>query len=662
MRGMSSPSPLPRLLGGWGAPVLMFVIALVVAVPAAALSGATMPVVLGDAGAIVRWGLPLVGVLHDLAAALTIGLLFVAAFLVPEGPTSDRRRTAARAAIGSAAVWLVTVVVGWYLSFGELAGVPPNTPGYLGDLWAATWQLEFTRLMAIEAIAVAVLLPLAAWARTKTALAWAAVLALASLTPAAYAGHSAGTVGHETAVTALGLHLVGLSVWVGGLLAIGLLLPILGPALAITVQRFSTVAGWAFAMVAVSGVLFATVTIGSPTRLGTSYGIIVLLKVGLLLLLGVAGYLQRRVIVARGVDSPRRFAWLASGELVLMSLAVGLGVVLTRTPPPQSIPKDRDIALSLTGFPMPQPWDWGRMLTAWRVDWLFAFAALAAVGLYAWGVWRLRRRGDSWPWWRLLVWVLGWGLLVYVTSGGPGVYGKVMFSIHMVEHIALMMAVPILLVPAQPITLALRALTKRRDKTLGPRELLLAVVHSRWATFFVNPIVAGTMFFASLVAFYWSGLLDWALTTHTGHVAMVVHFSITGYAFVWALIGRDPGPPKWQAPFRMLVLIATLAAHAFFGLALMQGAWLLAPEFYKTLAVPWVPDLLVDQQLGGAIAWGIGEAPTLVLMMLVAVDWMQRDSRESIRYDRKAARDDEAELRAYNARLQQLATHDRRST
>jgi putative copper resistance protein D len=247
-----------------------------------------------------------------------------------------------------------------------------------------------------------------------------------------------------------------------------------------------------------------------------------------------------------------------------------------------------------------------------------------------------------------------------VTSGAPGIYGRVMFSVHMVEHMALMMGVPILLVPAQVITLLLRALPARHDRTLGPREVLLGIVHSRWASIVVNPAVAGALFFGSLVVFYWTGMLEWALTTHIGHLFMVVHFTLTGYAFVWSLVGQDPGPPKWSAPFRMIVLLVTLASHAFFGLALMQGAWLLAPDFFKTLAVPWVPNLLVDQQLGGTIAWGIGELPTVVLMLMVAVDWMRRDDREARRSDRQAERDQDAELAAYNARLKALGDHDRK--
>ncbi|MGO0577373.1 cytochrome c oxidase assembly protein [Ornithinimicrobium panacihumi] len=649
-------------LGGWTVPAAVLLVALLVAVPVAAFSGAAAPLALGDAGPVVRWGLALVGVVHDVMAALTVGLLFVAAFLVPEHRTTDRRGTAARAAAVAAGVWALAALVILYLTFAELAGFPPSTPGYLGQLLENLWPLELMRLLLIELLMIVALVPLALWARTRVSLAWATALAVAALIPLAFTGHSAGTYGHDTAVNALALHLIGITVWVGGLLAIAVLMPVLGKALPATVARFSTVAGWCFAIVGISGVLFSTITVQDLEGLSTAYGTILLLKVALLLVLGVAGWLQRRTIVAKGVDSPRRFARLALGELVVMGLLVGLGVVLSRTPPPVPEVEPRDSATNLTGYPMPEAWSWENMLTVWRIEWLFTFTALTMIGLYVWAMVRLHRRGDSWPVGRLILWVLGWAVFVYTTSGAPGVYGRVMFSLHMVMHMSLMMAVPILLVPAQAMTLALRALPARRDKTLGPREVLLGFAHSGWAKFISNPVVAGAIFFGSLVTFYWSGMLAWALSTHAGHLFMVVHFTLSGYAFVWSLVGQDPGPPKWPAPLRVIVLLATLAGHAFFGLALMQGTWLLAPEFFKTLALPYVPDLLADQQLGGTIAWGIGELPTVVLMLMVAVDWMRRDEREARRSDRQADRDDDAALAAYNARLADMAARTRRNS
>lgn len=660
MGAMRSPvtSSAPR----WLIVAVVAVVALLVAIPVAAASGATTPLVLGDAGALVRWGQPVVRIVHDVAASLAIGLLLVGGLLAPEAPEGSggfRRVTAGQGAFAAAFVWLVCVLVMIYLTYAELAGTPPSTPGFLDEMLGNVWALEVLRLLLFEAAIVAVLVAVCAYASTRAALTWGLFVALAALLPLAFTGHASSTLGHETAVNALAIHLAGLTLWVGGLLAIAVLLPVLGPALPDTVARFSTLAGWCFGAVAVSGVLFATVSVGSWSGLLTAYGALVVGKVVLLLALGTAGWVQRNRVVARGVDSPLRFARLALGELVLMGAAVGLGVVLGRTPTPEPEQVDVTPVISLTMHEMPEPWTWGRMFTTWRPDWLFLLAAAVAVGLYVAAFVRLRRRGDRWPVHKLILWTLGWAVFVYVTSGGPGVYGRVMFSVHMVEHMALMMAVPILLVPANAITLAMRALPARRDGTLGPRELLLAVVHSRWASIVVNPVVAGAVFFASLVGFYWSGILAWALSTHAGHVFMVVHFTLAGYAFVWSLVGTDPGPPKWPAPLRMIVLLATLAAHAFFGLSIFQGGWLLAPGFYKTIDVPWVEDLLTDQQLGGGIAWGIGELPTLLLMLMVAVDWMRRDERDAARSDRQAERDHDAELTAYNEQLARLARRDR---
>jgi putative copper resistance protein D len=169
-----------------------------------------------------------------------------------------------------------------------------------------------------------------------------------------------------------------------------------------------------------------------------------------------------------------------------------------------------------------------------------------------------------------------------------------------------------------------------------------------------NPVVAASLFFFSLAAFYWTGLFELALTTHTGHLLMMGHFLLTGYLFVWVLIGIDPGPPRWSPLMLLVILFATISFHAFFGVALTGSQALLAPDFFTQINLPWGPAPLADQHTAGEIAWGIGEAPTLVLAVVVAFQWFRREERETARQDRQADRDGDAELRAYNARLEQL--------
>ncbi|HOT57726.1 MAG TPA: cytochrome c oxidase assembly protein, partial [Ornithinibacter sp.] len=104
----------------------------------------------------------------------------------------------------------------------------------------------------------------------------------------------------------------------------------------------------------------------------------------------------------------------------------------------------------------------------------------------------------------------------------------------------------------------------------------------------------------------------------------------------------------------LVILFATISFHAFFGVALTGSDTLLAPDFFTQLNLPWGPDPLADQQRAGEIAWGVGEAPTLVLAVIVAVQWFRRDEAESRRLDRQADRDGDAQLRAYNEHLAQL--------
>ena len=274
---------------------------------------------------------------------------------------------------------------------------------------------------------------------------------------------------------------------------------------------------------------------------------------------------------------------------------------------------------------------------------------------------KLQRRGDTWPIHRTILWTLGWIMFVWATSGAPDIWGRVLFSVHMVMHMVIAMVVPLLLVPAAPLTLALRALPSRPDRTWGPREVILQVVHSRAMTVLSNPVVAAALFFGSLAAFYWSPLFELALTTHSGHLLMLAHFFITGYMFTWALIGIDPGPPKWSPAMLLLILFATISFHAFFGVALTGTQFVLAPGFFEQINLPWGPQLLADQERAGEIAWGFGEAPTLILAILVARQWFSRDRQETVRLDRQADRDDDAALRAYNARLGRLGEESKSS-
>jgi putative copper resistance protein D len=104
----------------------------------------------------------------------------------------------------------------------------------------------------------------------------------------------------------------------------------------------------------------------------------------------------------------------------------------------------------------------------------------------------------------------------------------------------------------------------------------------------------------------------------------------------------------------IVVLFATMSFHAFFGVVMTGSTTLLAPDFFEVIKLPWLTDPLANQREAGAVAWGIGEAPTLALTLMVALAWVRSDRAETRRLDRRADRDGDAELAAYNAHLAEL--------
>lgn len=655
-------------------------LALVTMAAGLVLTGAVEPPALFDPGPLVRWGLPTVTVLRNAAAALTIGAFAMCALVLPRRRSPERAtataaaRTARRhdadgdvdgaawqlsARVGavSAVVWALAQLAHLVLTYASVVGTGLGGPGFGAQLARFVTEIELGRNLAWATFLTALVSVLAVAVGGYTSAAWTAVAALVALFPVALTGHAAGAASHELAVSSWWLHLGGVTLWVGGLAVLCLGAARLGRDLPDAVARYSHLALWAFVITALAGIANAWLRLSSLTDLlSHPYGQLLQVKILLTAALGVAGWRHRTMTMPRirADDGAGRAFWrLAGVEVLAMGAVVGVGVALgTATPPvPQDPVLDPSPTFAITGSPVPPFPTALTYLTQWRPDPLTALVAAAGLVVYLGWVRRLRRRGDSWPAARAAAWVAGLVLFFWVTDGGPAVYGKVLFSAHMIQHMLLVMVVPIFLVLGAPVTLAVRALPHRRDGSRGPREWLLALVHSRVAAFFSNPIVAAVNFAGSLVVFYYSPLFQGALDTHVGHLLMIVHFSLAGYLFANVLIGIDPGPTRPAYPIRLILLFATMAFHAFFGLSVISLTELLAADYFGWLGLPWGVDALADQEKGGAITWGIGELPTLALAIAVAVSWSKSDDRAARRSDRQADRDEDAELRAYNEML-----------
>ncbi|KOU53352.1 cytochrome c oxidase assembly protein [Streptomyces sp. WM6378] len=291
----------------------------------------------------------------------------------------------------------------------------------------------------------------------------------------------------------------------------------------------------------------------------------------------------------------------------------------------------------------------------WSTDPFFLIGCLLGLGLYAWGVVRLRRRGDSWPVSRMIFWTVGVLTIGLVMCTKLNDYGMVMFSVHMVQHMVISMLSPILLLLGAPVTLALRALPVAPRGRKGPRELLLMLLHSRYMKIITHPAFTIPLFIASLYGLYFTPLFDFLMESKTGHIAMMVHFLAVGLVFFWPIMGVDPGPHRPGYVMRMLELFAGMPFHAFFGIALMMASEPMIGT-YKNPPASLGIDALTDQQAGGGIAWAFSEIPSVLVLIALVFQWYATEKRHARRTDRAADRNGDKELQAYNAYLASLNT------
>ena len=619
-----------------------------------AIGGGADPLQFSDPGPIIRYGTPIAKALMNLSMAIAIGSLVLAAFTANDKSVVLRKLL--NLAAVSAAIWAVVGSVHFLLSFISVSGASFSLEASFSQgLLVYATEIELGISLALNLLAALAIATLALMVSSLTGTLLTAALGLASLIPLALIGHASGTKDHSLAVNSLGMHLVGIVIWVGGLIALYAIRPELKGSSKPIAQRFSSLALVSFVLVGISGIGSTYVRIPDIQSLASPYGLLLAIKVSFLIGLGVFGAVYRKGILEK-IDQKGSFFKLALLEISIMGLAIGTGTALARTAPPvdQGAFITPTPAQLLTGEYLPPELTLETFFTVSKVDILWLVIAIWAMGAYLVGVRVLKNRGDSWPVARTASWLLGMALLIFTTSGSLNAYQEYLFSVHMIAHMSLTMAIPVLLVPGAPVTLLMRAVQKRSDESKGVREWVLWAVHTKPAMFIAHPGFAAVNFAASLVIFYFTPIFDWATREHIGHQWMIVHFLITGYLFVQSLIGIDPGPARVSYPFRLVTLIAVMAFHAFFGVALMTGSGLLLPDWFGAMGRTWGLSPLEDQQQGGAIAWGIGELPTIALAIIVSWQWFKSDRRDSVRLDRASDRSGNKDLDSYNQMLDRI--------
>ena len=555
---------------------------------------------LSESGALTKIGLSVAKLAGNAAAVLTVGWLLVAAvFARPPAPAGLRcLRAASLTALAWALCTLALIVCTALDLFGTGIG------GLTGNMMR-TLLIELPQGRAmLMTLAVAIALAVAAsLPRAGGGTGYLLAGALAALLPPLFTGHAAGASHHALAVYTLVAHVLGVALWIGGLVALVTVGPALRGDLPRIVGRYSTLALVSFTVVGVSGAVNAWVRLGG-FDFGSRYAMVVLAKIAALGVLGVLGWRHRRSTIPalRDGRGARPFLRLGAAEVLIMAATMAVATGLSRTPPPENAPDTLDLAELRLGFPMPGPPGIGPYLLDVWADPLFLVLITAGAVLYGVGVLRVR----DWPRRRVAAWGAGLIVALLATAGGISKYSMVLFSAHAVQHVLIGVVAPLLLLYGAPVRLALRAV---RGESA---PLLAAAAGCRGIRLLAHPVVASALLLLSLYAFYVSPLFPASLANHALHSLAMLCFLVIGLAYFHGTAGT-------------LVPFAVLPLHAIAGIALTREGAVLG-SWFEEFDRGWGAPPLDDQRLGALLLWTATVAVTAAAAAAQELYWRGRRS------------------------------------
>jgi putative copper resistance protein D len=282
----------------------------------------------------------------------------------------------------------------------------------------------------------------------------------------------------------------------------------------------------------------------------------------------------------------------------------------------------------------------------WSFDPLLQIALLLAAAAYLWAVGRVDARHPSKrvPRSRIVAFLGGIVAIEIALQSGIEAYDTTLFSVHMVQHVLLMMVAAPLLVLGAPITLLLRVASGEQR-----RRYILPVLHSRVVRAISHPVVAWLLFAAVMWGTHFSAIFDESLESPLIHDLEHLLYLAVALLFWWPAVGVDPTPWRMAYPARILYLFLQMPQNTFLALAIFSAS---APLYrhYATLERTWGPTPLADQQAAGAIMWVVGDLIFLLAILGVVLAWMRDEERREARRESRVAAE-RAAIRAREAAL-----------
>jgi len=246
---------------------------------------------------------------------------------------------------------------------------------------------------------------------------------------------------------------------------------------------------------------------------------------------------------------------------------------------------------------------------------------------------------------RTIAFLAGLVAIAIALMSGIERYDTTLFSIHMVEHLLLMLVAAPLIALAAPITQILRV----ASPTVRNR-VILPVLRSGPVAALGHPVVAWLAFTLVLYTTHFSPLFEAALEDRFTHDLEHVLYLTAALLFWWPVVRLDPTPHRLSHPARIGYLLVQMPLSSFLAMVVLFDDSALYSH-YAALGPIYGTRPLADQALAAGLMWILSDVVLIGSILLVVAGWMRHEERDAAAADRRS----EPAWRAIQERADRLA-------
>jgi cytochrome c oxidase assembly factor CtaG len=258
------------------------------------------------------------------------------------------------------------------------------------------------------------------------------------------------------------------------------------------------------------------------------------------------------------------------------------------------------------------------ILADWELPWglTLSVVLLAAVYLHGWIALR-RTRPEQFSTTRLASFLSGLTLFWLATASPLDGFADALLTAHMVEHLLLMSAIPMLLLYGQPVVPLLRGLPAPVIRWIvGP--LLRVKTLRHLANWLVSPAIAWLAMNLAYLAWHAPAAYNLALEDETVHGIEHLCFLSTALLFWWTIQRPWPAtahPNDWGAIIYLALSDVVMTLLSAFLAFCDRPVY----SYYVDHPNPFGISVLNDQVLGAVVMWVLGSFAFLIPAMLITL-------------------------------------------